>query len=683
MKFLYPEFLYALFALAIPIIIHLFNFRRYKRVLFTNVAFLREVNERTQASQKIKHWLVLLSRLLLITFLVLAFAQPIVPEQETSAKSEKAVSIFVDNSFSMQIENEEGPLFLQSLEVARTVAQSHSPTADFQLLTHGFEGKHQRFTTQEDVLNQIDELNVESRTHTLSEIVSRQADLLLSEPEKDRNLYIVSDFQRYMCDFEALEIDSSITAHFIPLPTTSAENMYIDSVWFSTPFHNINQQEQLNFRVRNHADQAANDLPMSAWFNGAQVAVGTYAVSPYSKTDTALYFNNDLPGIRSGYVDIDNHPITYDDRYYFSYAVDSTLSVLEIAGDQDLAGNRFFEHIFSDDPFYEFERVNARMIDYSAINKKHFIILNQVNAVSSGLRDALFHFVENGGSVLLIPGLSIEADNLNDFTQKFRGPTFVEVVNAETRVSDIDREAPFFANLFERIPQNMDLPKVLSYYRLQQSTTDRVQALMTLRNGDSFLTRTPGANGHLYVSAVPLSTENNNFARHAIFVASVLRMSELSRPALPPSHSLAKDLTIPTGAHHPTGDEVFKIVSVEREFEVIPEYSNINGKGFLFLRNQIQEAGNYLLMLGDRKIMGISLNYPRSESVLDYFSAEELREKVNELGLGNIQVLDQTGDKLEARLTELGTGKKLWKLFFLLALLLVLIEILLLKFWKQ
>lgn len=683
MKFLYPEFLYALFALAIPIIIHLFNFRRYKRVHFTNVAFLREVNERTQASQKIKHWLVLLSRMLLITFLVLAFAQPILPEKKATVKSEKAVSVFVDNSFSMQSENEEGPLFLQSLEVARTVARSYPPTADFQILTHGFEGKHQRFTTQEDILNQIEELNVEPRTHTLSEIVSRQADLLLSAPEKDRHLYIVSDFQRYMCDFESLEIDSSITAHFIPLPTASSENVYIDSIWFSTPFHNINQQEQLNFRVRNHADKSAEDLPMSTWFNGAQHAVGTYAVSPYSKTDTALYFNNDSPGIRSGYVDIDDHPITYDDRYYFSYSVDSTLSVLEITGEEELAGNRFFEHIFSDDPFYEFEHVSARMIDYGAINSKHFIVLNQVNAVSSGLRDALFNFVENGGSVLLIPGLAIEIDNLNNFTRKFRGPSFVEVVNAETRVRDIDREAPFFANLFERIPQNMDLPKVLSYYRLQQSTTDRVQPLMTLRNGDSFLTRTPGTNGQLYVSAVPLSTENNNFARHAIFVASVLRMSELSRPALQPSYSLADDLAIPTGAHHPAGDEVFKVVSVEREFEVIPEFSNINGKGYLFLRNQIQEAGNYLLMLGDQEVMGISLNYPRSESVLEYFSAEELQNEINAHGLTNIQVINQTGDKLEARLTELGTGEKLWKIFILLALLFVLIEILLLKFWKQ
>lgn len=683
MKFLHPEFLYALFALAIPIIIHLFNFRRYKRVLFTNVAFLREVNERTQASQKIKHWLVLLSRMLLITFLVLAFAQPIVPETETTVKSEKAVSVFVDNSFSMQSENEEGPLFLQSLEVARTVARSYPPTADFQLLTHGFEGKHQRFTTQEDILNQIEELEVEPRAQTLSEIVSRQSDLLLSAPEKDRHLYIVSDFQRYMCDFESLEIDSSITAHFIPLPTAASENVYIDSIWFATPFHNINQQEQLNFRVRNHADQSAEDLPMSAWFNGAQNAVGTYAVSPYSKTDTALYFNNDSPGIRSGYVDIDDHPITYDDRYYFSYSVDSTLSVLEITGEEEMTGNRFFDHIFSDDPFYEFERVSARMIDYAALNTKHFIVLNQVNAVSSGLRDALFNFVENGGSVLLIPGLSIEAANLNDFTQKFRGPTFTEVVNAETRVNDIDREAPFFANLFERVPQNMDLPKVLSYYRLQQSTTDRVQPLMTLRNGDSFLTRTPGTNGQLYVSAVPLSTENNNFARHAIFVASVLRMSELSRPALQPSYSLAQDLAIPTGAHHPAGDDVFKVKSVERDFEVIPEFSNINGKGFLFLRNQIQEAGNYLLMLGDQEVMGISLNYPRSESVLEYFSPEELEAEVNAQGLTNIQIINQTGDKLEAHLTELGTGKKLWKIFILLALLFVLVEILLLKFWKQ
>ena len=80
MQFLYPTFLYALLALAIPIIIHLFFFRRFKKVYFTNVRFLKEIKEETSARQRLKNLLVLLMRLLAMAALVLAFAQPFLPQ---------------------------------------------------------------------------------------------------------------------------------------------------------------------------------------------------------------------------------------------------------------------------------------------------------------------------------------------------------------------------------------------------------------------------------------------------------------------------------------------------------------------------------------------------------------------------------------------------------------------------
>lgn len=683
MKFLYPEFLFALFALAIPIVIHLFNFRRYKRVLFTNVAFLSEVNERTQASQKLKHWLVLLSRLLLLAFLVMAFAQPVVPRRDVSAvKAEKAVSVFVDNSFSMQAENTEGSLFLQALEKARTIAGTYKPTADFQLLTHSFAGNQQRFTTQEDFLEQTDAIEIVPQSRTLSEILNRQSDLLKTAEGKDQHLYIVSDFQQHMCDFDALEIDSTITVHFVPIGAGAGSNAYIDSVWFDTPFHNLNQQEQLNFSIENQSDNSAEDLPMSVFIDGAQTAIGTYSTRPYNNTDTALYFNNDSPGIRHGYIDIDDYPITYDDRYFFSYSVDSTLRVLEI-GQEDSGEPSYFERIFDEDPLYDYLKVNARMIDYADLKSRHFIVLNQPDAISSGLRTALLGFVENGGSVFLVPGDAIDAESLNAFTRLFNGPVFTDVVDRETKVSTIDTEAPFFANLFDRIPKNMDLPKVLSYYKVNFPVASQGRDLMTLRSGDSFLSRMPKGTGTLYVSAVPLDTENNNFARHAIFVAAVLRMSELSRPATPPSYSLAEELAIGTGNVLPAGDEVFRIRSLEDDFEVIPEFNLMDGRGFLFIRDQINRAGNYALYLGDALVMGLAFNYPRSESEMTHFKGDQLRSELDKRGLGDIDLLQTSGDAFEASLLEVESGEKLWKLFIIIALAFAAIETLLLKFWKS
>jgi Na+/H+ antiporter NhaD/arsenite permease-like protein len=92
MGFLYPNFLWALFAILIPVIIHLFYFKRFKKVYFSNTKFLKEIKEETTNKNKIKNLLVLLSRILAIVFLVLAFAQPYFPIGHKLKKGSKGVS---------------------------------------------------------------------------------------------------------------------------------------------------------------------------------------------------------------------------------------------------------------------------------------------------------------------------------------------------------------------------------------------------------------------------------------------------------------------------------------------------------------------------------------------------------------------------------------------------------------
>ena len=88
MKLLYPEFLWALFALSIPIIIHLFNFRKFTKVYFSNIELLKEVKLETKSKSRLKHLLILLIRLLLVTFLVFAFAQPYIPVENEKQHGE-------------------------------------------------------------------------------------------------------------------------------------------------------------------------------------------------------------------------------------------------------------------------------------------------------------------------------------------------------------------------------------------------------------------------------------------------------------------------------------------------------------------------------------------------------------------------------------------------------------------
>ena len=145
MQFLFPYFLWALAAIAIPIIIHLFQFRKFKKIYFTNVRFLKEIKEETTNRNKLKNLLILLSRILAVMALVFAFAQPFIPKGEAVKSGVNYVSLFVDNSFSMTAARNDIPLLDYAKDKARSIIKAYDEKDKFQILTHDFEGKHLRF----------------------------------------------------------------------------------------------------------------------------------------------------------------------------------------------------------------------------------------------------------------------------------------------------------------------------------------------------------------------------------------------------------------------------------------------------------------------------------------------------------------------------------------------------------
>ena len=167
MQFVNPYFLFAFSALAIPIIVHLFNFRRYKKVYFSNTAFLNELVEETNNAQKLKRLLILLARCLVIIFLVLAFAQPFIPKNENVKKGKTAVSIFVDNSFSMQSTSSDRSLIEKAKVLATDIVQSYDNDVSFQLITQSLEGKQQRLLSKDDCIEQIKNIQICPSSHSL------------------------------------------------------------------------------------------------------------------------------------------------------------------------------------------------------------------------------------------------------------------------------------------------------------------------------------------------------------------------------------------------------------------------------------------------------------------------------------------------------------------------------------
>ena len=680
MKFLFPEFLIALFAIAIPIIIHLFNFRRFKKIYFTNVKFLKEVKQKTQSKSQLKHLLVLFSRILAISFLVFAFAQPYIPSDNKKAiVGDKVLSIFIDNSFSMQALSTSGSLFEEAKKKAREIAAAYKPTDKFQILTNNFEARHQRIVNKEEFLVLLDEVEISPSVRKLSEIISRQQDLLLPQDEKNKFAFVISDFQNSITDFNLVKNDTSVEFKLVPVNPEQNNNLYIDSLWFTSPVRRLGQSEELVIRVKNISDISYENIPLRLSINGQQKAPASISIGPNTAEELVMVFKVNEAGINQGVVKITDYPVTYDDDFHFSFHVAQNLPVLSINNGKE---SPYLNSLFGQDDFFVLTNVSDKNIDYSQLTNSKLIILNELKTISSGLAQELNKFIEKGGNIFVIPSQEMDYESFKGFLTDCRSNYFIQLDTNNVKISSINLDHPVFNNVFEKIPENMDLPVTSSHYAISKFTQTNEEELMRMQNGNIFLSRHAFGKGFIYLSAVPFSNTYSNFHRHAVFVPVLYNIALYSEPYLPMFFTIDSDNIIESNANVQR-DEIFKLVSNENNFEIIPEHKIIDGRNQLLLHEQINTAGNYQLKSGSETSAGISFNYDRAESDLSYFSTQELTTQLENTGFSNFIILDSGYKDLTAALEEFNLGKRLWKLCIIFALLFLLTEIALLKFFKK
>ncbi|MEN8883246.1 MAG: BatA domain-containing protein, partial [Flavobacteriaceae bacterium] len=87
MQFKYPEIFYFLFVLIIPIIVHLFQLQKFKKIAFTNVQFLQKISLETRKSSRLKKLLILATRLLGLIAIFFTFSQPYFSENKSDVKN--------------------------------------------------------------------------------------------------------------------------------------------------------------------------------------------------------------------------------------------------------------------------------------------------------------------------------------------------------------------------------------------------------------------------------------------------------------------------------------------------------------------------------------------------------------------------------------------------------------------
>ncbi|MFH1003938.1 MAG: BatA domain-containing protein [Bacteroidota bacterium] len=692
MQFLYPQFLFALFAVAIPVVIHLFNFRRFKKIYFSDIRFLKEVTQETHNRNKLKHLLILLSRIFAVTFLVFAFAQPFIPaEKENSVAGTQAISIWIDNSFSMENITTNGTLFDEAKRYAREIAMAHLSTDLFQLLTNDFEGRYQHLVSREDFFKMLDEIKISSSVKSLSEIISRQTDMLNSSEIKNKKAFLISDFQKSISDFGKIKRDTAIKNILIPIATNQQSNVYVDSCWFDSPVHQLNQLEKINVRICNFSNTTMENVPVKLFINGQQKTPSEFSMLPGESKVITLSFILKEPGTQQGRIEITDYPVTYDDIFFFSFSLAKQIDVMCISPKKVSSvqlknefTEKYFQSLFGKDSLFALSFADENQLDYSSLGNQHLIILNELNTISSGFSQELNRFIYNGGSLVIFPSTEIDTTSYRNFLSSCSTNFYMQKDTSITKVDKVNFDSEIFKDVFEKSDnqlgmknENIDLPMVRSYYTFSSRSSTNKEMLMRLQNDNSFFTKYDFGKGKIYLSAVPLKSEWSNLAKHAIFVPLLYKISLNSQPSPPLFYIIGSDNVIEVNPKF-TGENNFHI-KAENNFDIIPEHRVIDFHSTLFIHNQIKQANNYNLFSGNERMDGISFNYNRKESNLSRYSPDELMLLYKKNGLNNFSMVDAAGKELSKVFSDINQGIKLWKWCIVLVLFFLAIEILLLK----
>lgn len=672
MKFYYPEFLFGLLLIAIPVIIHLFNFRKFKKVYFSNTSFLKDIQQQTSSRRNIKERLILLSRILAITFLVLAFAKPYIPQENTvSANQSHLVSIYIDNSFSMEAVNQDGRLLDEAKRKAKEIVATYGLTDKFQLLSNDFNGSQNRLLDKEAFLEALDALEISARTNDYQQILNQQERFFKTNNGYQKHAYLVSDFQQQ--GNLQLQKDSTAKYHLIKLKANSLPNVAVDSVWFISPLHRPQSKEQLVVRVKNYSDKNLTDVSLTLKINNQIKAIGKVAIAPRESSLDTLTFSGLNTGWQKGELKVKDYPMIFDDALFFTFQVKKELPITII--NSTVEANAITS-AFDTDSFFKVQSIGESQINYSDLKQQQLIVLHNLKHISEGLSQQLIVYLKNGGNLSVFLPLEADLASYTNFLKAAGANYPIRYQKDSVMAASLNLKHPVFENVFENIPQQIDLPRTSAYYQLSNITKTNKQNLMEVDASLPLLQAYQIGKGNLYLSAIPLEPQISNFTNHGLFLPLLFKMALLKRQEQKLFYILGMQETALIDNVDLAASEVLTLKSAQQE--IIPELRNTSLGTVIFFADQVKEQGFYDLYKQDKLIAMLAFNQSRNESDLSYASDTDLNNSFGK----NTEIIEAGTSSIANQIKEVKLGASLWKLCIILVLIFLAIEMLLVKYFK-
>lgn len=646
MQFKHPEILYFLFLLVIPILVHLFQLRRFKKEYFTNVRFLQELSVQTRKSSKLKKWLLLATRLLLLTCLIIAFAQPFFKAKDSNNVTNE-MYILLDNSFSMQAKGKKGELMKRAVqELLESVPENMS----FSLLTNS-----ETFwnTDIKSVRKDLQELQYSAVPFEPENLIAR---VNARKTVYNKDVIIITDAAGLQ-QKQLKSIGKDLNTYFIIPKSEQRNNVAVDSTFIS---HQLDDFYEIGVKLSAYGDNI-KDIPVALYNKNKLIAKTLVAFDKKQKNISFTIPKEDF----HGYVSINDNGLEYDNKLYFSISKPKKTNIISIG---ETEKSSFLSRIYTNDEF-NFVNYDLTNLDYNLIEKQDAIVLNELKDIPQALQTTLKSFVEKGGNLIVIPSAESSVSNMNTLLSNFGAVQFKSLQNTEKMVTKINFNHPLFGSVFEKKVDNFQYPNTKNSFIVNSNAA----AILGYEDQTPFLTSLQNPVSSVYIFTAPINKNNSNFQNSPLIVPTFYNMSQSgmksginaitigeNKPFLIDA-SLSKDEIVSLKNSSETSTEKF-----------IPVQQILNNKVKLTFGDYPQTDGNYGIFKQNELLKNISFNYARTESDLSNINEDAASD------FKKSETIDAIFDTLQTD----RTNNQIWKWFVILTLLFIATELLIQKLVK-
>lgn len=637
MQFKNPVFLYALFLLIIPILIHLFQLRKFKKTPFTNVALLKVLSIQSRKSSEIKKWIILSLRLLALAALILAFAQPYIPASN-QAEQQTTYSIYLDNSFSMQMPSQRGNLLK---EAQQQLIEMLPQNAKINFITNNSTKTN---LTKKEFQNEVLATSFTNQQLNYTNAILKTKQLNTAE-NNNHKIILISDFQQQQ-DVDINQFENEKNISFIQVQPQPKINFSISSIDFDESRQLL--QIQLDASTANN-----NTVPLSVF--SEEKLLAKQQVQFQNSTTTQIEVSITENEVAYGKIEIEDDALQYDNTFYFSINPSPKINVWCIYEDD----GSFVQRIFNNNEF-NFEASSIKALDYAKFNNQNTIVLNAIKKFEPQLQNSLIQFAENGGSIVIIPAIDADLKSYNSVLKNLQLPTFDAFHRNQQKITNINFSHPILNNVFSQQVTNFEYPLTRAYFSLSKPN----KAVLRYANQEAFLASAESN----FVFAANLSNSNSNFTTSPLVVPilyNIGRRSILKQNIFDFTNQIHQyQINAQLG-----NDEVVELVI--KEEVTIPQQQQFNASVRFNTAEINLQAGTYQVKANQETIKHISFNHSRDESQLNYYNLNQNKN------LKSTTIAGFFADEVE-----LNQIDEYWKGLLIFALLFLILEMLALRFIK-